>query len=119
MSDQFLTIAQAAVLMGLSRRQARRRLTALHAKHPQLRLLHRPAYDGEGANYRVSPTALRRILLDEDAITLQDVSERVGLVEADQRVARLRIDRLENESNRRKTSGNSDRPAVESGTLGT
>lgn len=111
-SDDLLTIAQAAVLMGLSRRQARRRLTALHAKHPQLRLLHRPAYDGQGGNHWVNPRALRRVLLDDDAITLQDVSSRVGILEADTRVTRLRIDRLENENNRRKSCGQTQ-PASE------
>jgi hypothetical protein len=119
MTGDLLTIAQAAELMGLSRRQTRRRLTALHAKHPALRLLQRPAYDGEGVNYRVSPSALRRVLLDDDAITLQDVSSRVGILEADGRVSRLRIDRLENEHNRRKSCQFSDRPTVESGTHGT
>jgi hypothetical protein len=103
--NEYLTIAQASPLMGLSRRQARRRLTEIHALHPQLRLLHRAAYDGKGGNHWVNPRALRRVLLDDDAITLQNVSSRVGILEADTRVTRLRIDRLENEHNRRKSCG--------------
>lgn len=102
--NDFLTISQAAALMGLSRRQARFRLTRLHASHPELRLLERAAYDGTGGNHRVNPAALRRVLLDADAVTLQDVSSRVGIMDADLRTAKLRIDRLENETFRQKRS---------------
>jgi hypothetical protein len=106
--ETYLTIAQAAELMGLSRRQARRRLTAIHATHSHLRLLERPAHDGCRVNYRVNPAALRRILLDDDAVTLQDVSERVGFLESDVRSLQIRTGRLENESIQRKRCCKSD-----------
>lgn len=104
--NNFLTISQAAELMGLSRRQARFRLTRIHGQHPELRLLERAAYDGTGGNYRVNPAALRRVMLDRDAITLQDVSSRVGILDADLRTAKLRIDRLERETFQQKTRHN-------------
>jgi hypothetical protein len=45
-------------------------------------------------------------MLDRDAITLQDVSARVGILDADLRTAKLRIDRLERETFQQKTRHN-------------
>lgn len=90
-----VTIAQAAELMGLSRRQARRRLVALHAAHPSLGLLERPSYDGGRAVHRVNARSLRRILLNDDHVAVQDISQRVGLLESDRATMQARIGRVE------------------------
>jgi len=96
MSGATLAMGAAAELMGLSRWQARKRLIKINRQHPQLRLLQRAAYDGTAGNYQVLASALRRILLDEDAISLQEVDSRVGFAESDIRGLQARVGRLEN-----------------------
>ena len=105
MTGQTISIPQAAGLMGLSRTQAWRRLVRLNRKYPQLRILQRAAYDGTAGKHMVSVASLRRILLDEDALTLADVSGRVGFVESDIRSLQSRVGRLENERFQQRKTG--------------
>ncbi len=90
-----LTIPQAAALMGLGRVQAWRRLTSINGRYPELRILHRCGNDGRRAVYLVSPGALRRLLLDDDAIVIGDIASRVGILEADARITDARLAHLE------------------------
>jgi hypothetical protein len=90
-----LTIVQASALLGLEYRQGHRLLTAVHAKHPGLRLLFRPGYKGTGGNYDVNPHALRRLMLDDEGMLLNDTVQRVGYLESDLRSITIRVGGLE------------------------
>lgn len=94
--EKTISVPQAAALMGISRSQAWRRLVTINRKYPNLRLLQRAAFDGTSGKYRVLTSAFRRILLDEESMTLAEVSERVGFIEADVRSLQARVGRLEN-----------------------
>lgn len=89
-----LTVAQAAPLMGLSRRQARRRLVELHAQDPGANLLLRAAQGSQVGWWRVDACALRRVLLGEQS-AVADLRNRVGFLESDVRGLGHRIGHVE------------------------
>lgn len=88
-----LTVAQAAPLMGLSRRRTRERLIQLDRQFPNRGLLRRPG--GPLGNILVNPVALRQIILGQFHGEREDVLERVGLVESDIAVLQARVRRVE------------------------
>jgi hypothetical protein len=96
-----LTIAQAAEAMGLSRRQARRRLHELHQAHQSAGILHRlPGARG----WEVSPRGLGLVLSGELEARAEEVAQRVTFLESDMRSVQYRIGRLEDSTNPQKTS---------------
>src|SRR5512138_3668090 len=92
--SQPLTLAQAAELMGVSRSHARRILTRRHHQNPALGILQRPTGAPEG-HIVVNPRALRALLVSGTASDLDDMSQRVGLLESDIASLQVRMARVE------------------------
>ena len=89
-----LTIVAAAELMGVKQRWARDLLLRRHTQHPELGLLTRPSGSPRG-NYRVDARALREIIRGGAIETIEDLTSRVGMLEADAAVTKARIARVE------------------------
>jgi hypothetical protein len=104
-----LTVAQAAELMGLSRRHARKRLVWLDEAHPARGLLHRPSGSPVG-HLEVNPQALRQILLGQFHDETEDLSVRVGLAESDISTLQNRMRRVEIATEKQKRCSDSVRP---------
>lgn len=93
--NSFLSLHQAASLMGLGRHQARRRLLALHRERPDLALLRRANAGQQSGWWQVDPSVLRLLLLPTSDIDAKDMYDRVGFLESDVRSLQARIGRVE------------------------
>jgi len=89
-----LTILAAAELMGVKRDWARVLLTRRHSKHPERGLLSRPPGSPRG-NIMVDARALRDILRRGSTEAIEELTSRVGILEADLSTTCGRIKRIE------------------------
>lgn len=94
----YLSIAQSAPFMGLSRRRTRERLIFLDRQCPQKGLLRRPG--GPLGNIEVNPFRLLEVIRGDFVSETADLSLRVGLVESDVATLQARVRRVEMAQNR-------------------
>jgi hypothetical protein len=94
MSNPTLTIVAAAELMGVKRSWAHEVLTRRHKQHPELGLLARPTGVARG-RFLVDARALREIIRGGCVKEIEDLSNRVGMLESDAITTQSRLDRVE------------------------
>lgn len=94
-----LTLAEAAQKMGCSVQWARTVLRRLDRSNPGMGIVIRPTGNPEG-RIMVNPLALRLVQDRSAAQAIEDLSERVGLLESDQRTNRISFARHEKRLNR-------------------
>ena len=94
-----LTLAEAAQKMGCCVRWARRVLIRLDRANPGMGIVIRPTGNPEG-RIMVNPLALRLVQERSAAQAIEDLSERVGVLESEQRTNRASFARHEKRLNR-------------------
>ncbi len=97
MKDATISLVAAAELMGIKRSWAHELLTKRHKARPELGLLTRPS-GAERGRLRVDARALREILRGGSSAAVEDLTDRVGMLESDVLTVEERLSRLERRS---------------------
>jgi hypothetical protein len=97
----WLSIAQSAPLMGLSRRRTRERLIEIDRTSPHRGLLSRPG--GPLGDICVNAEVLRAVILESAGHESNCAPSRLGLVESDVATLRARVRKTESELSKLKS----------------